>query len=143
MKAIGSFGLKNASLMAMCSRHCRYSRCSKRRLDEVLNAVRYPRRNHEVIWFVGAQHQFHGFDVVSGESPVSARIQIAEHERFTRSCGDPRSRLGDLSSDERIRAAGGFVIVKNRGRDKLAVADGPRAPSREQTPSRLRKATRG
>src|SRR5699024_5699251 len=69
-------------------------------LDEFLNAVRLPGRNHIVTRLLLLQHQPHCTDKVAGVTPVTLRVEITQ----TKLCGephpDPRYGIGDLTGDE-------------------------------------------
>src|SRR4029078_3266297 len=48
------------------------------RLTEVAHGASVPGADHGGVWFVLFEHAPHRVDVVAGEAPVAARVEIAE-----------------------------------------------------------------
>ncbi len=90
--------------------------------DEILHRVTLAGGDHVVVRLVLLQHQPHGPDVVTGVAPVTARIEVAEHELVLEPEGDGCCGGGDLPGEEVERAAGRLVVVEDPARREQPVA---------------------
>ena len=85
----------------------------ERHLGELSHAVRLARRDHEVVGAGLLQHQPHRLHVVARVAPVSASVEVAEHELFLEPGGDARDPVRDLARQEVERAAGRPQVVED------------------------------
>ena len=74
------------------------------------------------------QHHPHGFDVIAGETPIAAGVEIAEIKFFLQPGFDAAEGAGDFAGDEGFAAAGRFVVEEDAvGNEEVigfAVVDG-------------------
>ena len=83
--------------------------------------------DHVVLRLVLLQHPPHGVDVVAGEAPVAARVEVAQGERVGHAQLDAGHAVGDLARDE-LQAAPRRLVVEEDPRAgeevvRLAVVD--------------------
>ena len=94
-----------------------------------------------VVGLVLLQHAPHRVDVVAGESPVAARLEVAEPQLLRASELDARDGVGDLARHELESAARALVVEQDAAHgeqaERLAVVH------RDPVPVHLRHAVRG
>src|SRR5918992_5955447 len=64
------------------------------------------------------QHAPHGIDVIAGEAPVTARVEVAERKLFGQTELYARSRVGDFARDE-LETATRALVVEEDARDRV------------------------
>ncbi len=82
-------------------------------LDELANAVLLSGGDDVILRFLLLQHQPLHFDVVPCVSPVAPGVQVAEVKLLLKAGLDAGKAAGDLASNERLSAQGGFVVEEN------------------------------
>src|SRR5205085_3846152 len=73
---------------------------SERLLDEFSHTVRFARRDDEVVGGIDLHHEPHRLDVVTGEAPVTFRLEVAEEELVLQTELDASRHARDLSRDK-------------------------------------------
>src|SRR5208283_4645730 len=77
--------------------------------------------NNVVIGLLLLEHQPHGPDVISGETPVTLRFQIAHHQTFLQALLYPRGTESNLPGHEGLTPARALVIEEDPRTCKQAV----------------------
>ena len=67
------------------------------------------------------QHHPHRFDIISGKSPVTLRLEVAEIEILLQSDLNPRERASDLARHKRFAPSRRFVVEQHAVRKMQAV----------------------
>ncbi len=97
-------------------------------IEKLADGIGFAGGNDKIAGFGVLQHHPHGFDVIAGEAPVAAGIEIAEIEFFLQTGFDSAEGAGDFAGDEGFAAARGFVVEENAVGNKevigFAVIDG-------------------
>src|SRR5258708_33832892 len=84
-----------------------YVKLSSRGNEEVPDRIRLARCDHEVVSPVMLEHHPHRFDVIPGEPPVPASVQVPEIQFVLWSCSDCRQTPSDLARNEGFAASWG------------------------------------
>ena len=78
--------------------------------------------NDKVIGLVLLHHEPHGFDIVSGKTPVAFGAQITQEQRVLETLGNACCCTSDFSSYECLASPGRFVVEENAVAAEHAVA---------------------
>ena len=94
----------------------------ERDLDEVAHRVRLAGRHHVVVrdWLL--EHAPHRLDVVAGEAPVAAGVEVADDELGRLAERDARDALRHLPGHELATAARALVVEEDARAGEQAVA---------------------
>ena len=95
---------------------------AERRLHQVLDRVTDAGRNHEIAGRLLLQHRPHRTHVVSGESPIAVRVEIAQGQMLSETELDAGHPIRDLAGHEFETPPRRFVIEEDAGRRKEIVA---------------------
>ena len=76
----------------------------ERDLHQVADRVRLAAGDDVVVRLVLLEHEPHGPDVVAGEAPVAASLEVADAEFLLQPELDPGDRVGHLAGDELLAA---------------------------------------
>ena len=77
--------------------------------------------DHVVVGLVLLQHPPHRLDVVAGEAPVAAGLEVAQREALLQAERDPGDGPGHLAGDELVAAARALVVEQDAGGGVRAV----------------------
>ena len=94
----------------------------ERQGQELLDRVRLPGGEDEVVGLVVLEHLPHAADVVAGVAPVPLRPQVAEGDVVVDAEVDLRDGVGDLAGDELQAPALALVVEQDAGGDEHPVA---------------------
>src|SRR5262245_38230476 len=86
---------------------------AERDLDEIAHRVRLPGRHHVVVRDRLLEHAPHRLDIVAGEAPVAARVEVADDELRRLAERDPGDALRHLPGHELAPAARALVIEED------------------------------
>ena len=96
--------------------------------EKLADGIGFACGDDEIAGFCMLQHHPHGFDVIAGETPVAAGVEIAQVKFFLQPGFDAAEGAGDLAGDEGFTAARGFVVEEDAVRNEevigFAVIDG-------------------
>src|ERR1700722_4540843 len=79
-------------------------------LEKFLHRMSLAGGNYVVVGLILLQHQPHRLDVVAGESPIAARVQVSERQLLLDAHFDPRRAARDLARHEVLAAPWRLVI---------------------------------
>ena len=80
---------------------------------ETTNGNHFSSRNHVIVRLILLQHPPHGFDVISGKTPVSLRIEVAKEQFVLQAEFDTAHSPGDFSCNKCLTPPWRFVVEQN------------------------------